>query len=208
VDKLLLFGGSFNPIHHGHVIVGRFVAEYLECARVILVPSATPPHKQDQPLAPAADRLAMCRLAVGDDPQFKVSDWELQQEGPSYTLRTVQHFQVTRSGMFSEILWLIGMDSLEDLVSWHRVAELVDACTIVTAARPGFAPPERSELAERFSVRQIDKLLTHVVEGPQIDIAGTDIRARVRAGRSIRYLVAEAVRDHIQQHGLYGAGDH
>jgi nicotinate-nucleotide adenylyltransferase len=206
VDKLLLFGGSFNPIHHGHLIVSRFAAEHLGCTRVILVPSAAPPHKQDQPLAPAADRVAMCHLAVADDPQFDLSDWETQQPGPNYTLHTIRHFQAVL-GPAAELHWLIGMDSLHELGAWHRANELVEACTIVTAARPGFAPPERSVLAERFSPPQIDRLLVHVVEGPRIDIAGTDIRARVRAGRSIRYLVAEAVRDYIQQHGLYRVGD-
>jgi len=201
LDKLLLFGGSFNPVHHGHLIVARYVAEHLGVARTILIPSAAPPHKQDQQLAPAEQRLALCRLAVTDDAQFEVSDWEISQPGPNYTIRTIGHFR-SAAGPTTELYWLIGMDSLHELPGWHRAAELVDLCSIVTAARPGFEPPDRAKLAERFPPAQIDKLLHHVVEGPHIDIASSDIRARVQAGLSIRYLVPEAVREYVQ--GLYG----
>ena len=204
MDRVLLFGGSFDPIHHGHLIIGRHVAEHLGIARVVLVPSAIPPHKQNQRLAPAADRLAMCRLAVADDPQFEVSDWEIGRSGPNYTLYTVEHFR-TLLGPEAELYWVVGMDSLNELETWHRVGELVDACTIVTAARPGFEPPDAKTLSRRFNAAQIEKLHRHVIEGPRIDIAGTDIRARVQVGRSIRYLVPEAVLAHIVAHGLYRA---
>ncbi|MCK4341494.1 MAG: nicotinate (nicotinamide) nucleotide adenylyltransferase [Phycisphaerae bacterium] len=202
MNNILLFGGSFDPIHHGHLIIGRHVAEYLDLARVILIPSANPPHKQGQQLAPAADRLEMCRLAAADDPQFEVSDWEIGQAGPNYTLYTIQHFQAAY-GADTKLYWLVGMDSLNELDTWYRVDELVNACTIVTAARPGFEPPDGMALSNRFSPPQIAKLHRHVVEGPRIDIAGTEIRARVRAGRSIRYLVPEPVWCYIEERGLY-----
>lgn len=202
MDRVVLFGGSFDPVHYGHLIVSRHVAEQLDCARVILIPSASPPHKQGRALAPAGDRLAMCRLVAGLDAQFEVSDWELGQSGPNYTLYTVQQLRA-ELGADCQLYWLIGMDSLRELPTWHRVRELVDACTIVTTARPGFEAPDAAVLARTFNARQVDLLLRHVVAGPQIDIAGTDIRARVRAGRSIRYLVPESVRAYIEAHGLY-----
>jgi nicotinate-nucleotide adenylyltransferase len=199
---VLLFGGSFNPIHHGHLIVSRFVAELSGIPRIILIPGASPPHKLDQPLAPAQDRLAMCRLATADDPQFEVSEWEILRPGPNYTIYTVQHF-TELLGPDAEICWLIGMDSLNELHSWHRVAQLVDACTMVSAARPGALPPDVAALSARFSPPQVEKLLSHVIQGPRIDIAGRDIRARVQAGRSVRYLVPEAVRQYVDERGLY-----
>jgi len=227
VDKFLLFGGSFDPIHHGHLIVARYVAEFLGARRVILVPAASPPHKAPGLLAPASDRLAMCRLAVTGDPQFEVSDWETKEPGgrgavevstaqgqpgaptcaaeqprPNYTIYTVRHFREVL-GVGANLYWLIGMDSLHELGSWHRAAELVDDCTIVTAARPGCEPPDGAMLARCFSPSQVEKLLGHIVDNPRIDIAGTDIRARVRAGRSIRYLVPDAVRSYIAARGLY-----
>lgn len=205
MDRVLLFGGSFNPIHHGHLIICRFVAEHLGCARTILIPSAAPPHKQDQHLPPVADRLAMCAAATAGDPAFEVSEWEARQPGPNYTLHTVQHLAGVL-GPRAALHWLIGMDSLYELGSWHRAGELVDACTVVTAARPGFDTPPRSTLEQCFTSAQAERLLTHVVESPRIDIASTDLRDRVAAGRSIRYLVPEPVREYIAQRGLYRGG--
>lgn len=210
MDQILLFGGSFDPIHHGHLIVGRHVAEQLNVAQVVLIPGASPPHKGSRRLAPVADRLAMCRLATTGDPQFAVSAWETEQEGPNYTIHTISHFRETRGPQPAPseaegtgLYWLVGMDGLRELGSWHRASELVDACTVVTAARPGFSHPDWSALGGCFSARQIEKLEQHIIEGPRIDIAGTDIRARVRTGRSIRYLVPEPVRRYIVERGLY-----
>ncbi|MEW6250717.1 MAG: nicotinate (nicotinamide) nucleotide adenylyltransferase [Planctomycetota bacterium] len=198
----LLFGGSFDPVHHGHLIVARHVAEHLGVARTILIPSAAPPHKPGRRLGSIADRLAMCRAAVQDDPQFEVSDWEATQSGPNYTITTVRHF---REGLGDEValFWLVGMDSLRELATWYHAPELVELCTIVTAARPGYEPPTAAQLAG-FSAAQVRRLLQFIVPSPQIDIAARDIRARVRAGASIRYLVPEAVRAYVQAHGLYG----
>lgn len=202
MDRILLFGGSFNPIHNGHLIVSRAVAEHLGVQRVILIPSASPPHKQGQVLAPAADRLALCRAVADEDPLFHVDDWELHQPGPNYTLLTIQRFR-SLHGADAELFWLVGLDSLHELGTWYRAAELLEACTIATAARPGFDLPASTALERWFSPAQVKRLLRHVVEGPRIDIAGTDIRARVRAGRSIRYLVPDVVRRAIATRGLY-----
>lgn len=199
---MLLFGGSFDPLHNGHLIVSRYVAEQLAIPRIILIPSARPPHKQDQGLAPAGDRLAMCQLVAAEDPQFEVSDWEIGRPGPNYSLHTVEHF-CSGAGPGVALYWLVGMDSLTELTMWYRAEELVEACTIVTAARPGFVAPDDTALARGFSREQIERLRRHILESPRIDISGTDIRARVKAGRSIRYLVPEAVRRYIEEQGLY-----
>lgn len=205
MDRILLFGGSFNPLHNGHLIVGRAVAERLRVKRVILVPSASPPHKPGHALAPADARLALCQAVAAEDPLFHVDDWELKQSGPNYTLLTIQRFR-ERHGPDAELFWLIGLDSLHELGTWHKAAELVDACTIVSAARPGFDPPAPEVLARWFSPPQIETLLRHVIEGPRIDIAATDIRARVRAEQCIRYLVPEPVRRAIESRGMYRGG--
>jgi nicotinate-nucleotide adenylyltransferase len=204
VDSVLLFGGSFDPVHHGHLIIARHAAEQMGVDRVVMIPSATPPHKRDRRLAPAADRLAMCRLAVGDDPQFEVSDYETTLDGPNYTFNTIAHFR-QRLGAAVRLRWLVGMDSLNELGTWYRAAELVEACTIVTAARPGYTRPEAGALERVFAPAQIARLHAQIIAGPHIDISGTDIRARLRAGASIRYLVPEAVRAYIEARGLYRA---
>lgn len=204
MERLLLFGGSFDPVHHGHLIVARHVAEVLDLDRVVLIPCATPPHKPARQLAPAVDRVAMCRAAVRGEPLFEVSDWETAQAGPNYTLLTVRHFREQRAD--AAIYWLLGLDSLRELDSWYRAEELADACTLVTAARPGFVRPRAEELGGRFTALQTGRLLDHIVPGPEIDISATEIRARVRAGRSIRYLVPEAVAEYIEARGLYTGG--
>jgi nicotinate-nucleotide adenylyltransferase len=204
VDRILLFGGSFDPLHCGHLIVSRCIAEHLGVARVVLIPSAAPPHKLDRVLTPATHRLAMCQLVAAADPLFEVSDREIDRPGPHYTIETIEQLR-RAAGHEAEYCWLIGMDSLGELPTWHRAGELVDACTIITAARPGFAAPDDQALAGRFSTEQIARLRRHIAVSPRIDISGTDIRARVSAGKSIRYLVPEPVRRYIVDHGLYRA---
>ncbi len=201
----LLFGGSFDPVHLGHLIVSSDAAEQIGAARVVLIPGARPPHKQGRTLSPAAERLEMCRLAVADDPRFEVSDWEVHQPGPNYTLHTVRHFRQTLPAD-TPLYWLIGMDSLVELATWYCVGELLEACTLVTAARPGFEQPDLARLTDLLSPAQIRKLQQYVLQTPLIDVGATDIRARVRAGRSIRHLVPEPVRQYILERGLYCGG--
>jgi nicotinate-nucleotide adenylyltransferase len=199
---VLLFGGSFDPIHHGHLIVACCAAERLAVDRIILIPSARPPHKSAERLAPPADRLAMCRLAVHGDPRFEVSDWEISQNGPSYTLHTVTHFR-TALGPNVQLYWLIGLDSLAELATWYRVGELAQACTLVTVGRPAARTPDFSHLTELIAPAQIEELRRNVLDTPLVQIAATEIRARVRAGRGIRYLTPPAVCAYISEHALY-----
>ncbi|RMF73861.1 MAG: nicotinate (nicotinamide) nucleotide adenylyltransferase [Planctomycetota bacterium] len=202
VPRTLLFGGSFNPIHHGHLIVARDVAERLDVERVILIPSAVPPHKQGVPLAPIESRLEMCRAAVRDEPRFEVSDWEAHQTPPNYSLLTVRHFR-EQLGAGAWIGWLIGMDSLIELPTWHRVGDLAAECTIVTAVRPGFALPDLHEHARCIAADDLRRIERHVLVTPHIEISASAIRRRVAAGRSIRYLTPDAVIELIARHGLY-----
>ncbi len=205
MQKLLLFGGSFDPIHHGHLIVARAVAEQLDIPRVVLIPSARPPHKPTHRLAPGAQRLEMCRQAVQGDALFAVSDWEVTQAGPSYTLHTVEHFQQV-SPADTQLYWLIGMDSLRELATWYRVGELAALCTLVTADRPGYELPDFSEHAAVMSPAAIERLRAHVLVTPRIEISASDVRQRVGAGQSIRYLVPDGVAAYIAQVGVYRVG--
>ncbi len=199
---VLLYGGSFNPIHNGHLIVARAVAEELGVERTILIPSAAPPHKAGSDLASPEHRLAMVHLAIADEPAFEVSDIELRREGPSYTLLTVQAYR-QQVGPDVPLYWLIGGDTLPELHSWYHIAELVDLCRIVTAVRPGFETPDFSTLFGCLSLAQIQRLRESILSTPRIDISATQIRARVREGKSIRYLVPESVADYIAQEQLY-----
>lgn len=201
-QRIGLYGGSFDPIHFGHLISARSLAEQLGLDRVVLIPSARPPHKQGVPMTPAEDRLAMARLAVEGDPAFGVSEIELQREGPSYTFDTIAEFRRV-VGPDIELVWFIGADSLPELPTWYRVAELVQAVRIVTACRPGWTPPPAGALARAVGEKASARLLQDCLQTPQIDISATEIRQRVRAGLPIRYLVPDRVAAHIDHVRLY-----
>jgi len=200
-DTIALFGGSFNPIHHGHLIVARAFVEQLQLDRLIFLPSAQPPHKPSASLASADDRLEMVRLAIQGEPGFECDEHDLR-DGPSYTIDTVAHFRLAL-GMDIILYWVIGSDSLAELTTWYRVRALVDSCRIVTAVRPGWENIDWGQLRSRLSEEQIAMLQTGIFETPRIDISSTEIRRRVREGKSIRYLVPDSVRELIGDRGVY-----
>jgi len=199
-----LYGGSFDPIHFGHLIVVRSLAERLGLERVVFLPSARPPHKEDRTLAPAAERAEMVRLAIEGEPLFAFSDFDLTRAGPSYTIDTVTHFR-EQYGPAVELHWIVGADSLAELATWRRVGELVDVCRIVTAARTGCEPIDSlgADLRRALGDDRVAKLRAGVVDTPVIDISSTDVRHRIRSGQSIRYLVPNAVADYIACRGVY-----
>ncbi|RJP38600.1 MAG: nicotinate-nucleotide adenylyltransferase [Phycisphaerales bacterium] len=200
--RIALFGGSFNPIHLGHLIVARNIAEQLGLDRVIFLPSSRPPHKNGAALAEGDHRGQMVRLAIAGEPLFELSDYDQNRPGPSYTIDTVSHFRQTL-GLEIILYWIIGTDSLADLTTWYRVGALVDCCRIITARRPGFREVDWDRLRSRLSEDQIAILRAGVLDTPQIEISATDIRRRVREGKSIQYLVPEAVRQYIAEQRLY-----
>ncbi len=200
--RIGLYGGSFDPIHVGHLISARALAEQIGLSRVILIPAGVPPHKRGHPLTPADHRLAMARLAVQDDPLFEVDDCELLRTGPSYTIETIEAYRA-RLGGDAALYWIIGCDSLAELPTWHRVADLVERVQIVTMVRPGSSPPPAEVLATSVGDKAAKLLLESCYQTPAIEISATDIRSRVGTGRSIRYLVPEAVRRYIEQNRIY-----
>src|SRR5678815_1157287 len=193
--RKLCFGGSFNPIHHAHLLCARAVAEAKGFDRVVLIPSALPPHKlQTSELASPQDRLAMCRLAVEGEPLFEVTDLEVSRSGPSYTIDTVR---MLRGQGWDRVAWLIGADMVSTLPKWHQPLELLQEAEIVVMARPGWSF-DWNALPEPYRV-----LRERVVEAPLIDVSATTIRGRVSAGRSIRYFTPDAVCEYIAARGLY-----
>ncbi len=201
-ERIGLYGGSFNPIHHGHLITARSVAEQLGMAQVVFLPSGTPPHKPAGALIEGQHRAAMVKLAIAGEALFEFSDFDLVRSGASYTIQTVEHFQ-RRLGGEVALAWIIGADSLAELTTWYRVAELVEACRIVTATRPGWDRPDLAGLRSHLNAEQVERLREDILDTPRIDISATDIRSRVAAGRSIRFLVPEPVREYIAAHRLY-----
>jgi nicotinate-nucleotide adenylyltransferase len=193
--KRLCFGGSFNPIHNGHLVCSRAVAERLGFGQVVLIPSRQPPHKPDHSrLASPENRLAMCKLAVEGDALYSVDDIEMRRTGPSYTLDTVREF---RHRGWGKVHWLIGADMLNFLPNWHEPHALLAEVEFVVMARPGFKF-DWASLPEPFR-----RLQANVVEAPRVDISATEIRSRIAHGESIDGLTPPAVVSYIKSNGLY-----
>ncbi len=196
--RIGVMGGSFDPVHNGHLQTARTAADRCGLEQVLWIPGATPPHKQDARLADAADRLAMLRLATAPEPRFEVSTLELDRGGVSFTIDTIL---ALRRGHPDWDPWLIvGMDSLRDLPSWHRAAELLELCTVVTVGRPGVPTPRT---LPGLTPAQNARVLSHLLTDRVLDVSSTDIRSRIAQRRSIRYLVPDEVEAYIRAHQLY-----
>jgi nicotinate-nucleotide adenylyltransferase len=187
-----LLGGSFDPVHHGHLIVARAVAEALGLDEVWFVPAREQPFKTGRHGAPPEARAAMLDLAVKGEPGFRVERLELGRPGPSFTVDTLRALREREPGR--EFALLVGADTVIDLPKWREAPALPALATIVVFARPGAPVPAGLPAG------------TRVVEAPQVDISATAIRARVRAGRSVRFLVPDAVAAYVATHGLYRDG--
>ena len=183
-----LLGGSFDPIHVGHLIVGRAVAEELGLDELRFMPTGEQPLKRGRHAAGAHDRVAMVAAAVGNETGLAVERLEAERPGISYTVDTLRALRAREPGR--EFVLLLGADAVADLDQWHEVAALPGLARLVAFARPGALRPSHG-------------LLHQVVEAPAVEISSTAIRGRVAAGRSIRYLVPDAVAEYIATHGLY-----
>jgi nicotinate-nucleotide adenylyltransferase len=191
-----VFGGTFDPLHLAHLIVAEWVAESEGLERVLFVPAGRPPHKEGRTFAPAADRLAMVAAAVAGNPGFAASAIEIERGGPSFTIDTVRRLKAEGRGP-TEVALILGADSLVELGSWREPEALLAECSLLVVERPGVD----LRLAPEPFRRQ-----AKLVPAPRLDISSRDIRARVRARMSIRYLVPEVVREYIGERALYLGG--
>jgi nicotinate-nucleotide adenylyltransferase len=201
--RIGLLGGTFNPIHLGHLILAQQAVETLDLSRLLFIPCARPPHKTGAPPVAGEHRRAMIEAAIEGSLLFECSDIELQRGGVSYAVDTVRAVAAQHPG--AELCFLIGADMLADLHTWKAVYELLALCRFVTFARPGFNAASLSAAARLLDPPWPERLRADMVSGRQVDISSTDIRYRVAEGLSIRYLVPREVELYIAEHGLYGA---
>ena len=199
--RIGLLGGTFDPIHMGHLLLAVHSYEELDLDRVIFIPARMPPHK-GQPTVNAEQRLEMVRLAVGNDERFLVCACELSRTSTSYTIDTVRELQKSL-GSDTKLFWLIGSDMLEDLPSWREVNELVDMVDVVVVQRAGQAVADFSVLRPSLTVEQISRIRAHAFNVSLIDISSTMVRERIAQGLSLRYFLPESVEKYISENKLY-----
>ncbi len=197
--KLGIFGGTFDPIHYGHLILAEHCREACALDEVWFVPAASPPHKEDSRISPASARIEMVELAVSGCSNLAVSRIELHREGPSYTVDTLR--QLADEGVDRDLFLLIGADSLHDLKSWREPEQIATLAQIVAVNRGREALPDLQAMRDTLG-DAITERVQHV-SIPPIDISSTNIRARVRDDRSIRFLIPRAVEAYVREHGLY-----
>jgi len=207
--RIGIFGGSFNPVHMGHLIAAESAREQASLDRVLFMPAAHPPHKLDQHLAPATDRLAMLTLATASNPAFDVSCDELDRGGVSYTVDTLADLASQWPG--DPLVLLLGPDAVRGLPTCRepeRIAELAELVTVERDRLDDAACLRDDErLRTVLGADRVEQLIEHRVRMPAVGIRATDIREAVRAGRSIRYLVPAAVAAYISQHSLYAGSE-
>ncbi len=193
-----VFGGTFDPIHIGHLVSAEEAWVELKLERVVFLPAGLPPHKLDHVMSPVEHRLAMVELAIASNPHFAVSKVDIERFGPCYTVDTIELLK-DEWGPGAEIYFIMGSDSLLDILTWHKPKRLIKLCRFAVVSRSGY----------QVDLDELDALLPGVtsrvqmLNAPELAISSTDIQRRVREGLSIKYQVPEAVEDYIYQHKLY-----
>jgi nicotinate-nucleotide adenylyltransferase len=200
--KIGVLGGTFDPIHVGHVAVARAARRELGLDEVLVVPAARPPHKVGVTMAPAADRLAMVQLALAGEEGLAASRLEIDRAGPSWTIDTLTGLQQAggSNGRESMITLILSADAFAGLSTWHEPERVLRAARIAVAPRPGHAPPSLDVLSPELRAIAAD---TVFLTGPSMDVSATEIRRRVASGLPIDGLVAPAVARYIEEHHLY-----
>jgi len=183
--RIGVFGGTFDPVHVGHLAIALAALESVPLDRVLFVPVRRSPLKDRDPLASTADRVAMLETAIASEPRFALSRAELEREGVSYTVDTLEELRSQ-----GELFLILGSDALADLARWRAPDRIRELATILVAARPGAPEPDAMHGARTF-------------DAPRLDISSRELRARAARGMSLRYLVPDAVWEHIKRHGLY-----
>jgi nicotinate-nucleotide adenylyltransferase len=196
--RIGILGGTFNPPHLGHLVAAQEAYRELDLDRVVLIPAGIPPHKPVDDEPGPQHRLELCRLAVGDDERFTVSDLELRRDGPSFTVDTLKTLRTQSPS--DDLFLILGGDIAAGLPNWHEPERVLELATVAIAKRRGTAKAAvQGALAQLTGGER-----ARFFEMPRIGISSTMVRRRVRAGQPIRYFVPDGVMHYIETHGLYG----
>jgi len=194
-----VLGGTFDPIHIGHLILAEEVRARLNLAEIFFVPAGQPWLKVDSPISPAEHRVEMVRLAIADKPHFKLSTMEIERAGPTYTVDTIAELKA-QLGAGDELFFILGWDNLAELPRWRQPSRLITMCRLVAVPRPGYPLPDLKAL--EAVIPGLSQRVT-LMDKPEIDISASAIRDRVTQGLSIHRLVPEPVERYIKGHKLY-----
>ncbi len=197
--KVGIMGGTFDPIHFGHLRMAESAREIFELDEVLFIPSARPPHKIEKHITPEMHRLMMTYLATQSNKFFQVSPMEFLREGLSYTLDTINALH-EKYGAGTELFFIIGGDSMADLYKWHKARELVQKVHFIAATRPG-VEVNFDELEKFFGAEGMAHI--HQIISPELEISSTELRERIKNGRSIKYLLPQIVEEYILKNRLY-----
>ena len=203
--RIGIIGGSFDPVHIGHLIIAQDAAEHLELSKVVFIPAFIPPHKQHLQRIDAKHRLNMLRLAVEADRRFSVSDVEVRRGGVSYTVDTLKMLHEVYPD--AALLLIVGSDTLVDLHTWHKTKDILELCEVATFLRPGEDSLEAIAKKIDLPEEQRERLLRNVIDAHRIEVSSSEIRRRLAEGLSIRYFVPPEVEMYMYEHGLYQGGE-
>jgi len=201
--KIGIMGGTFNPIHNGHLVTAQEALSQFKLDKVIFIPTGNPPHKIENEVASAEDRYTMTVIATSSNSNFFVSRMEIDRKGKSYTIDTVRQLRKIY-GKNSLLYFITGADAILEILTWKNTGEIVSLCKFIAATRPGYNLSRIEDLRKRLfgKAGAADKKI-YVMEIPALSISSTDIRNRVRHKRPIDYLLPEGVSNYILKHGLY-----
>ena len=201
--KMGVLGGTFDPVHNGHLAIADEVRNRLDLSVVMFIPAGQPWLKVDSPITAAEHRVEMVRLATADKAYCQVSTMEVEREGLTYTLDTLAELW-KRLGAEDEVFFILGWGSLTELPQWREPESIIRLCRLVAVPRPGYPRPDLESLEK--IIPGLSERVT-ILDKPEIDISASDIRERVAGGLSISRLVPEAVEQYIRDEGLYRTGD-
>lgn len=199
-NRIGVMGGTFDPIHYGHLAAAEAARAELGLSKVIFVPAGNPPHKQSQIIADSEHRYLMTVLATSSNPCFEVSRIEVDKDELSYTVDTVKDL-LRIYGEGSEIYFITGADAVLELLTWYKIQELLTLCRFIAVTRPGFDKRELEQKIGEITSKYDGEIIC--IEVPLLSISSTDIRERSRNGKPVKYLLPEAVEEYIDKNGLY-----
>jgi len=203
--RLGVFGGTFDPVHTGHLILAEQCREQGRLDQVLFVPAARPPHKQETPLTPFHQRVEMLELAIAGQSVFRIDELERDRPGPSYTVHTLEELHHRHPG--GDFFLLLGSDTLHDLKHWYQPERIAELAGLLVVLRPDWPVSSEEELADALKLRDRAALRFQLVRAPLIDISSRDIRRRVAEGLSVRYLLPRGVEAYIHDKHLYRKND-